>query len=495
MNKAVYRIAGLILAFVMILGNAFNATAAGNAYYVSAGGNDANPGTASAPFGTFAKANTVLTPGSTLYIYAGIYRQPLKITTSGTSAAPITVQPYGGKVVLDLRFTTGPGVEVRASHVAVNQLVVRNIRGVCVNLKGSRITVNRLIVHHCSGHGIHANNSSRVRILNSTVYRAVLSNSSRTRTSGWGSGIKVRLSKGVLIQGNTVYNNYGEGMATRGTNIIVRDNKVFDNYSVNIYTNSENARIERNFVFCTTNSGFERSGMPATGIGMGEEYFPGWGARLKNLKVINNIVSFCKHGIRYSGADQGVSGGGLKNAIIAYNTLYGSTNSALSIAYESGQSASLIANNILWQAKNRLAVIDNPAGLTFQNNLWKVLPPAALRGPGDQVGDPEFSGMPDYTPEGYRLLSSSPAIGAAVDTGILNDYYNNQRGPEFDMGAIQISTAVIPSTQVPRTATLVEATSTLPPVTIQDTETPVPSTAQPASLVPTGTEQPLAPGS
>lgn len=484
MNKAVYRIAGLIMAFVMILGNAFNTSAAGDAYYVSPGGNDANPGTASAPFKTFAKATTVLTPGNTLYIYAGIYNQPLKITTSGTSAAPITVQPRGGKVVIDLRYATGPGLEVRASFVTVKGLVVRNIRGVCVNLTGSRITVGKLTVHHCSGHGIHVNNSSQVKILNSTVYRAVLSNSSRTRASGWGSGIKVRLSRGVLIQGNTVYHNYGEGLGTRGTNIVIRNNIVFDNYSVNIYTNSENARIERNFVFCTTNSGFERSGMPATGIGMGEEYFPGWGARLKNLKIINNIVSFCRHGIRYSGADQGVRGGGLKNATIAYNTLYGSTNSALSIAYENGQTASLIANNILWQVKNRLAVIDNPAGLTFQNNLWKVLPPDALRGPGDWVGDPEFSGTPDYTPESYRLSSASPAVGAAVDTGILNDYYNNQRGPEFDMGAIQISTAVIPGTQVPWTPTLEEATSTLPPGTIQNTETPVPPTAQPTSTQP-----------
>ncbi len=96
--------------------------------------------------------------------------------------------------------------------------------------------------------------------------------------------------------------------------------------------------------------------------------------RLKNAQVINNIVAFCKHGVRYSGADDRLTGGGLKNATIAYNTLYGSTNSALSIVYESAQAGSLIANNIIWQAQDKLSTVDNPVGLIFKNNLWKVLP-------------------------------------------------------------------------------------------------------------------------
>ena len=503
MNKVIHRIAGLIMAIVMILGNTVNTKAAGRNYYVSPAGNDANPGTASAPFKTFAKANSVLAPGSTLYIYAGVYSQPLKITQSGTDTESITVQPLGGKVTIDLVYGAGPGVEVSASYITVNGLVVRNVWGVCVNLIGSKITVNGLIVHHCSNHGIQTRNSSQIKILNSTVYNAVLSNSARTLSSGWGSGIKVRLSNGVLIRGNTVYNNYGEGMGTRGKNITIRDNTVYDNYSVNIYTNSENTLIERNFVYCTPNSGFERGGLPAMGIGMGEEYFAGWGARLKNTRVINNIVTFCRNGVRYLGAEAGVSGGGLKNATIAYNTLYGSVNSALSIAYASAQTGTLIANNIIWQAQNRLTAIDNPAGLTFQNNLWKVSPPTAFRGPGDKVGDPQFVGTPGYTPESYLLSSSSPAAGAAADTGILDDFYAKQRGPEFDMGAIQFTGGtVISSTQVLASPTLVQSTSTSIPVTptlvaptASPTALPSPTTltSVPVHLSPTATAQPTEP--
>jgi hypothetical protein len=484
MNKVAYHIASFVMALVMILGNTINTKAAGNIYYVSLTGSDTNPGTAAAPFRTFAKANSVLTPGSSLYIYAGTYYQPLKITKSGTSTAWITVSALSGAVVIDLQRLASPAVELRASYVTLIGIEVRNSSDVCVNLAGTNITVTGLAVHDCRNHGIQANNSSIIKILNNRVYRNVLSNYARMLASGWGSGIKIRESSEVLIQGNLVYNNYGEGMGTRGTNVMIRGNMVFNNYSVNIYSNSENALIERNFVYCSANTGFERNGLPAVGIGLGEEYFAGWGARLKNARVLNNIVSFCRNGVRYMGADAGVVGGGLKNAVIAYNTLYGSTNAAISIAYESAQAGSLIANNIFWQAQNNLTAIDSPVGLTFQNNLWKVAPAAAYRGPGDRYGDPKFINTPAYTAESYRPSSASPAAMTAAHIGVLIDFFARTRGPVFDMGAIQFSSAAVSSnTQEVSgpTPTLVQPANTLPTVTSQNTVTPVPPTMQPTS--------------
>jgi Right handed beta helix region/Protein of unknown function (DUF1565) len=490
MNKVIHRIAGLVMALIMILGNTVNTQADGNVYYVSPIGNDTNPGTASAPFKTFAKANSVLTAGSTLYVYAGVYNQQLKITKSGTSSAWITVQPLGGQVIIDSLYVASAGLDVRASYVKVTNLVVRNSREVCVNLAGTNITVDSLVVYTCASHGIQVNNSLIVRILRSRVFNTVRSNGARILGTGWGSGIKVRESNSVLIQGNTVYNNYGEGMGTRGINIIIRGNVVYNNYSVNIYTNSENASIERNFVYCTPNSGFERNGLPAVGIGLGEEYFAGWGARLKNARVLNNIVGYCRHGVRYMGADAGVIGGGLKSAIIAHNTLYGSSNAALSIAYESAQSGSLIANNIIWQANNNLTAIDNPVGLTFRNNLWKVAPPAAFRSPGDRYGDPKFITTPAYTPESYRPSSDSPAANAAADLGILADYFAAARGPALDIGAIQFSgTTVTSSIQDLSGPTLAQPTNTLPPATLQNTASRVLSLVQPTDTQPPVTPQ------
>lgn len=499
MNSMIYRIAGLILALAMILGNAMNTQAAGSVYYVSPIGNDANPGTSSAPFKTFAKANSVLTAGSTLNIYAGTYNEQLKISKSGTSSAWITVKPLGGTVVIDMKNAATFGVIVNASYVTISGLEVKNSGDICVNLVGNNLTVDGMVVHECMNHGIHTNNSSQIKILNSRVYRTVLSNASRSLSSGWGSGIKVRVSDGVLIQGNIVYNNYGEGLGTRGTNLTIRANTVYDNFSVNIYTNSENAIIERNFVYCKPNSGFERDGLPAAGISMGEEYFDGWGARLKNARVINNIVAFCKHGVRYNGADDRLTDGGLKNATIAYNTLYGSTNSALSIVYESAQAGTLIANNILWQADNKLSTIDNTAGLTFQNNLWKVLPSTGVRSPGDKIGDPQFASTPGYTPESYWPSSSSPAAGSAADIGITNDFFAKQRGASFDIGAIQSTSstsAPISQATASPTPTTVKPTNTavLPmPTTLAPTATLLLPTATPTSVPPTSTSVPVQP--
>lgn len=491
MNKTIHRIASLIMAFAILLGNHINTQAAGNVYYVSSTGSDANPGTSSAPFKTFAKANSLLTAGSTLNIYAGTYNEQLKISKSGTSSAWITVKPLNGTVVIDMKNAVTFGVNLAASYVTVSGLEVKNSGDICVNMVGSNLTVDGLVVHECASHGINTNNSSQVKILNSRVYRTVLSNASRTASSGWGSGIKVRVSDNVLIQGNIVYNNYGEGMGTRGTNVTIRANTVYDNFSVNIYTNSENALIERNFVYCTPNSGYERDGLPAAGIGLGEEYFDGWGARLKNAKVLNNIVTFCKHGVRYNGADDRLTDGGLKNATIAYNTLYGSTNSAISIVYESAQAGSLIANNIIWQAQDKLTSIDNPVGLTFENNLWKVLPSTALRSPGDRSGDPKFASTPGYTPESYRPGSSSPAAISAADIGVANDIFAKQRGPTFDIGAIQFATG--------SSNPIIQATATALPPTIPPTNTPLSSTPQttatsiPPTIQPTGTSVSVSP--
>ena len=490
MNKTIYRIASLILAFAILLGNNIQAQAMGSVYYVSPAGSDSNPGTASAPFKTFAKANSLLTAGSTLNIYAGTYTEQLKISKSGTSSAWITVKPLGGTVVIDMRNAATFGLSLAASYVTVSSLEIRNSGDICVNIVGSNLTVDGLVVHECASHGINANNSSQVKILNSRVYRTVLSNASRSVSSGWGSGIKVRVSDNVLVQGNIVYNNYGEGMGTRGTNVTIRANTVYDNFSVNIYTNSENALIERNFVYCTPNSGYERDGLPAVGIGMAEEYFDGWGARLRNAKVRNNIVAFCKHGVRYSGADDRLTGSGLKDATIAYNTLYGSTNSALSIVYESAQAGSLIADNIIWQVQDKLSTVDNPVGLTFKNNLWKVLPSTAVRSSGDKVGDPKFASTPGYTPESYRPSSSSPAAASAADIGISNDFFAKPRGPSFDIGAIQFD-SIGPSS--------VQATATSIPATIAPTNTLLPSTPQatttsiPSTIQPTNTSVPASP--
>ena len=71
---------------------------AGN-YYVSPSGSDTAPGTLSQPFKTIQKAATVMVAGDTAYIRAGVYRETVTPTNSGTQNAPITYMPYNGESV------------------------------------------------------------------------------------------------------------------------------------------------------------------------------------------------------------------------------------------------------------------------------------------------------------------------------------------------------------------------------------------------------------
>lgn len=205
------------------------------------------------------------------------------------------------------------------------------------------------------------------------------------------------------------------------------------------------------------------------------------------------------------GSEAGVVGGGLKNATIAYNTLYGSTHAALSIVYESAQTGSLIANNIIWQAQNNLTAIDSPTGLTFQNNLWKVAPAGAYRSPGDRYGDPKFAATPGYTTVSYRPSSTSPAARTAANIGIAADFFTRSRGPAFDIGAIQFSSSTVTSTAqqlASPTPTLAQPTNTLPSATAQNTVPITPPTIQstatsvsvpPVRVEPTATTGSLSP--
>lgn len=488
MNKTIHQTIGAMLTCILILGSYSNAqaavqpsklTATGSVYYVSTTGSDANPGTASAPFKTFVKATSMLSTGNTLYILPGTYNEQLKISNSGMEGAWITVRPSGGNVIIDSKSTSDSPLNLRGSYIDISNLEVKGSSGICVNSSGNYLRISSLVVHDCQTHGIFIS-GQHVEVLGNTVYAASLVNQARNTSSGWASGIKIALGgNDVRVSGNTSYHNYGEGIAaTRGSNVIIRANMVYDNYSVNIYVdNSFDTRVEQNFVTCHTNTGFEQNGNPAAGIALGEEFYEGWGAKLNRVTIANNIVAFCSRGVYYFGGDPSLTGPGLKNSTIAYNTLWSSTDTALGIIYGNGQTGSLITSNIIWQGNNKLAYVENAAGLTFQNNLWKVTPPTIARGTGDRIGDPLFLVAPSYDPQTFALSALSPAIGGALNIGISIDYFGNLRGPSYEIGALQYVNAI------PSPSPTIMSTSTIP----APTQTTMPTSTSIPTLIATST--------
>ena len=68
--------------------------------FVSPSGSDTNPGTLGAPMQTLAATVPLLSPGNTLYLRAGTYRETLNPTTSGSLNAPITIAAYGNETAV-----------------------------------------------------------------------------------------------------------------------------------------------------------------------------------------------------------------------------------------------------------------------------------------------------------------------------------------------------------------------------------------------------------
>ncbi len=418
--------------------------AAPTAYYVSLTGRDTNPGTQAAPFRSFAKATSVLQPGDSLYIFGGTYNERLSVSNSGASGSPINIAPVtGAKVVIDLLSQKDDNVQLSGSYVSVRGLELRNSSGFCADLGGTHNTLRGSVVHDCYDMGIFTDGQDET-IIGNTVYHASLKNRSLTMTGGWASGIKVRVGGSrIAIIGNRTFNNYGEGIAvTRGVTVNVVANVSYDNYSDNIYIdNSSSVLVARNFVFNHPNNGFSPNGVPANNISIGEEYYAGWGAQLSNIRVINNISFNGSHGVLFSGNSSGTPGGGLKNSVIAFNTLWGSINSEIYIVYDTGQSGNLIANNIVQEPVGKLVLLTNPSGVAFTHNFWvNVLPPLYARGAGDRAGNVRLATAPGYSAATFQLSSASPAINAGSAVwGVVNDFaaYSRPTGSANDMGAYE----------------------------------------------------------
>lgn len=66
----------------------------------AARGNDANTGTAQAPWKTLAHALRRLKPGDTLYLRGGTYHEKVFLSRSGTAEAPITIASHPGELAI-----------------------------------------------------------------------------------------------------------------------------------------------------------------------------------------------------------------------------------------------------------------------------------------------------------------------------------------------------------------------------------------------------------
>lgn len=467
---------GVLIAVILLFCSVSKIQAA--EYFVSTSGNDSDPGTQAQPFRTFSKATSVLQPGDILNIVSGTYQENVVMTRSGTASQPIIIRAANNqKVSINGQNQRENLIDVPASYVTVSGIEVMNSSGYCTSFTGQYITVSNLTVHDCEDHGIYAD-GQHIVIEGNTVHHTNLENQARNKSSGWGSAIKLRVgADDVIIRNNTVYYNYGEGIAaTRARNVQISDNRVYDNFAVNIYVdNSSDISVERNFVTCeddTAARGFYRDGHSAHAIALAEEQYDGWGAQLRNVTVKNNITAFCHKSLSDFGAD--VSGGGLDNVLVAYNTFWGSTDTAIALESEAAKTRNTrFLNNIIQQPNGDLITITRTQGITFDYNFWMSSQPdvSAVQGAHDKVGNVQFAVTPNYTAASFRLSASSLAInGALTIAGITDDYERKNRfalDQGSDIGAIEFGAALtgVPTPTPTATITIVPTATRTPTIT------------------------------
>ena len=92
-------------------------------YYVDANNpsaSDTNPGTEARPWKTIGKATSLVKPGDTVFVKAGVYREIVILSRSGTAANPITIAAFPGdegKVVINAAEPVTTGQVHRAGRV------------------------------------------------------------------------------------------------------------------------------------------------------------------------------------------------------------------------------------------------------------------------------------------------------------------------------------------------------------------------------------------
>ncbi|HRI08917.1 MAG TPA: right-handed parallel beta-helix repeat-containing protein, partial [Nannocystaceae bacterium] len=384
-------------------------------------------------------------PGYEIRVFGGTWHERLDVPDQGDPQDPIIILPVDDEaVILDgAGLVGGQPLRIDGAHVRVAGFEVRGSENQCVTVGGSDVVIEDLEVHECVSHGVELGGQGIVaRRLR--IHRSVLENEGEQ--GSWGSALKVKVGgEGIVVERNHVHDNWGEGIAiTRGVDVVVRENWSHDNYGVNIYVdNSHDVLVEGNFA-TATGEGPLKAGDRPVGIMLGEEYYDGWGAQLADVTIQNNIVAFCGHGIGWWGAE--IDGGGLQNVAILHNTVWGTLDTAISIAYDPEKTmGSVIANNLVQQPGDAVAWIEDRTGLDMHHNFWVGPPPEDWRnctGDGDLNGDPGLHAAPVLTVATYRLGQASPARdAAALLAEVPLDFEGRARvtaeSPGADIGAME----------------------------------------------------------
>jgi parallel beta helix pectate lyase-like protein len=382
-------VCGLILTGGLITAQLVDAAT----YYTAKTGNDANPGTAAAPFLTVNKGVRGLRPGDTLLIKSGTYAEALRNTIPGGTSwsAPVTVAAYPGHTVT-LRPNAGTDIillfaKASQHHITVDGLI----------LDGTNISVSGIIIESGTD---PAKTAHHIRIKNTEVKNTPETGIGVRKLSQFNEFINLRVHR-------TGLSGTGHGFYIHSSNNVIEHSRIYDNSKCGTQFFDLTGGVNHNTLRYNQvyNNGLGPDGSQACRVGV-------WiGAGTGTLAYNNLIWKNRGHGI--------MIGGGAANAQVYNNTTSG--NGAYGLYINLGALSAVVKNNIVY-GNSRAGIYKGVSIATLTNNL---------------TSNPMFV---DAAQANFKLQASSPAINAGVTLSAVPDDYvrvSRPRGTHYDIGAYE----------------------------------------------------------
>jgi parallel beta-helix repeat protein len=375
--------------------SSYSSLAAAEVLYVATNGSDEDSGTApTTPLRTINAATNRARPGTIIMVRGGVYKEGFWFGASGSESSYIVLQSYPGEsAIIDCSANTNRScVGIGGNYIEFRGFEIRGSKGPGVLAwNNHHTTIVNNNVHDSVGAGISIDAdrtgiSHDHLIQGNSVYRNVLNNQQRIRGTIWSQGITTARSQSVKVIGNTVHNNYGEGIgAYLSKQVTFEDNVIYDNFSVELYLdNVRDSTIEKNFIYTTADSNYFKNGKPALSIALAIETYAEQVPNNGN-KIINNITVGGRFGFYYGNYDRG---GGMQNNLVAHNTFVNATDAGVHIDTDPGHAGNQFVNNIVFRSPVGILARGSVAGFFFGANCWSGGSAGAFSGMGDVDSNP-----------------------------------------------------------------------------------------------------------
>ena len=351
---------GIMLTLVLVL--LFSSVAYADTYYVATTGSDSNPGTEAQPWASLDYADTQVSPGDTVYVRGGTYRNEwVTLTRSGSPGNLITYKNYPGETpVIDATGLSAPGgyrngvITISASYIWIEGFEVKENQdwfGIFAWTSATGPTITDITIKDCY---VHHNRVSGIQI---SAWRQSPNPLTNPITN-------------VVIDGCECAFNFDEGSVDGNEDISLLN---VDGFEVkNCYVHDNIGYREGIDAKCGCKNGkIHHNEVEDTVVGI---YVDGYDRPQSNIDVYNNIVHDNSAGIAF-GCERGSNP---QLDINFYNNVVYNNNGGFVIWPSTGliEKTFTLVNNVFYHNSQYQASIGTPAqyqtDCVVRNNIFVV---------------------------------------------------------------------------------------------------------------------------